>query len=166
MAPNLFLEAQSFGGNLDVAKGLVVLDGANGSTILHTLQNHLLNKPVHDDNAYAFPAIFLARLLSLQAHHITAPAKPVQWPRYHATQPKAYALIGDHEVWHEGNGAFGNLGMLTRTYRDRFIRTANASVLKHNTKASCTRKKNPYHNRGTLIRRLEPPQLLELTDVC
>lgn len=130
IAPNLFLEAKSSGGTLDVAEGQVILDGAHGTMIMHSLQNHLLDEPIYDGNAYAFTATFLGGYLNLYAHHPTAPAAPGQRPDCYITQVKAYALTGDHDVWLEGIGAFRNMRMLARKYRDQFIETANARVRK------------------------------------
>ncbi|KAH6645732.1 hypothetical protein BKA67DRAFT_541888 [Truncatella angustata] len=53
---------------------------------MHALQNHLLDNPVYDGNAYAFTATFLSGYLNLYSHHVKAPAEPGQRPGYHITQ--------------------------------------------------------------------------------
>ncbi|KAF3768372.1 hypothetical protein M406DRAFT_272867, partial [Cryphonectria parasitica EP155] len=126
VAPNFFLEAKSSGGTVEVADGQAVLDGAHGAIIMHALQNYLQAEPLYDGNAYAFTSTLLGGTLTLYAHHITAPVGPGQRPCQHTTQLKAYALTGDHDVWLEGTGAFRNLRVLAKDYRDRFIETANA----------------------------------------
>ncbi|OAA32752.1 hypothetical protein AAL_00217 [Moelleriella libera RCEF 2490] len=136
IAPNLFLEAKSFGGSLDVAEAQVILDGAYGTMAMHSLQNHLLDTPMYDGNAYTFTATFLGGLLSLYAHHLTAPAAPGQTPGCHMTQLKAFALTGDHEVWVEGIAAFRNMRKLAKEYRDQFIETANTRSRKQRTEVA------------------------------
>ncbi|KAF5020417.1 hypothetical protein F66182_7544 [Fusarium sp. NRRL 66182] len=138
IAPNLFLEAKSSGGTLDVAEGQAILDGAYGTIIMHSLQNHLLDMPMYDGNAYTFTATFLGGYLNLYAHYLTAPAAPGQTPGCHITQLKAYALTGDHEVWLEGIVAFRNMRKLAKEYRDRFIEMANSRARKRNTEVADT----------------------------
>lgn len=125
IAPNLFMEVKSSSGRLDVVVGQVILDGAHGTIIMHALQNHLLDEPVYDGNAYTFSAIFLSGVLRLYAHHPTAPAEPGQNPGCHITQIDAYELTGNYENWLEGKRAFRNLRKLAKKYRDEFIETAN-----------------------------------------
>ncbi|KAL7923273.1 hypothetical protein ACQKWADRAFT_312374 [Trichoderma austrokoningii] len=136
IAPNLFLEAKSSGGTLDVAEGQVILDGAHGTIIMHTLQNHLLEEPVYDGNAYTFTATFIGGYLNLYAHHPTAPAEVGQNPGCHITQLNAYALTGNYEGWLKGIGAFRNLRKLAKRYRDQFIEAVNARVHRKNAEVA------------------------------
>lgn len=126
IAPNLYLEAKSSGGTLDVAEGQVMLDGAHGATMMHSLQNYLLEEPGYDGNAYTFTAVFIGGHLHLYAHHLTAPVNPGQNPGCHITQVNAYALTGNPESCLEGIGAFRNVRKLAKQYRDQFIEVANA----------------------------------------
>ena len=135
LAPNFFLEAKGPGGTIDVAVAQAVLDGAHGARIMHALQNYLVDEPVYDGNAYAFTSTLLGGYLNLYAHHITAPIGPGQRPDQHTTQLKAYALTGDDDVWLEGTGAFRNLRMLAKDYRDKFIGRANVRSRERNTTA-------------------------------
>ncbi|KUI61997.1 hypothetical protein VP1G_09137 [Cytospora mali] len=126
IVPNLFLEAKSLEGNCDVARRQAVLNGAHGARIMNALQNYLKEEPEYDGNSYAFTATLLDGQLRLYAHHLAAPDSPGQVPHYHTTQLKAYALTGDSDYWLEGTGAFRNLRVLAKDYRDRFIEIANA----------------------------------------
>ncbi|KAG9256848.1 uncharacterized protein F5Z01DRAFT_634414 [Emericellopsis atlantica] len=136
IAPNLFLEVESTTGTLDVAKAQVILDGAHGVMMMHALQNHLLEKPVYDDNAYSFTAIFHGGCLYIYAHYLTAPAELGQNPRCHMAQLHIYALTASHEAWLDGVGAFRNLRKLAKKYRDQFIETANARVRRRRAEAT------------------------------
>ncbi|KAL7925938.1 hypothetical protein ACQKWADRAFT_329002 [Trichoderma austrokoningii] len=119
IAPNFFLEVKSSRGTIQVADGQAVLDGAYGAIIMHALQNYLQTEPLYDGNAYAFTSTFIGGCLTLYAHHITAPVAPGERPCQHTTQLNAYALTGDYDVWLEGTGAFRNLRVLAKDYRDR-----------------------------------------------
>ncbi len=163
IAPNLFLEAKGSGGTFGVANGQAVLNGAHGATIMHALQNYRRAKPLHDDNAYAFTATLLGGILTLYAHHITAPIHQGQRPEYHTTVLKAYALVGDDEVWIEGIGAFRNLRMLAKTYRDRFIETANARARKQYAEAADAEENDDLAN-PTQAQQDEGSSPLDLTD--
>lgn len=138
VAPNFFLEAKGSEGTIRVADGQAVLDGAHGAIIMHTLQNYLQAEPVYDGNAYAFTSTLIGGTLTLYAHHITAPVTTGQRPDQHTTQLKAYALTGDSDVWLEGTGAFRNLRMLAKGYRDRFIKAANARAREQYAEAAST----------------------------
>ncbi|KAL7938257.1 hypothetical protein V8C35DRAFT_145835 [Trichoderma chlorosporum] len=138
VAPNFFLEVKGSGGTIKVADGQAVLDGAYGASIMHALQNYLQAEPLYDGNAYAFSSTLLGGLLTLYAHHITAPVAPGQRPCQHTTQLKAYALTGDYDFWLEGTGAFRNLRVLAKDYRDQFIKTANARARGQHAEAADT----------------------------
>lgn len=138
IAPNFFLEAKSPRGMMEVAVGQAVLDGAHGALIMHALQNYFVDEPIYDGNAYAFTSTLLDGYLKLYAHHLTAPAKSGQRPEHHTTQLKAYALTGDDDVWLEGTGAFRNLRLLAKDWRDRFIKDADARSRRHNAAAAAT----------------------------
>ncbi|KAI1865945.1 uncharacterized protein JN550_007923 [Neoarthrinium moseri] len=137
IAPNFFLEAKGPGGSIEVAMGQAVLDGAHGAHSMHALQNYLMDEPVYDGNAYAFTSTLLDGYLKLYAHHLTAPAKCGQGPSYHITLLKAYAL-SDDEVYSQGRGAFRNLRIRAKEYRDRFIGIANARVRDRSTEDADT----------------------------
>lgn len=132
IAANLFLEAKGPAGTGDVAKGQAIQDGATGTRLIFALQNYRLKTPIYDGNAYTFSATLVDGQVKLNAHHLTAPAIPGQRPEYWTTQLKAYALTSDDEVWSEGIGAFRNMRVLAKGYRDRFINIANTRAREQN----------------------------------
>lgn len=124
LAPNFFLEAIPYGGSFFIGQRKIMLDGAHGSVIMHTLQNYLLDKPVYDGNAYTFSALLSDEVLWLYAHHLAVPAAPGHNPCLYTTLITAHVMKTKDYL--EGIIAFRNLRELAKTYRDQFIETANA----------------------------------------
>lgn len=93
VAPNFFLEAKNVQGSSSVMKRQVVLDGAYGARIMHSLQNYLEKEPVYNINAYAFTSTLIDGHLRLFAHHLTPPAGDSQRPEHHITSLKSYSFL-------------------------------------------------------------------------
>lgn len=124
--PNFFLEVKGPDGRPSVATRQARHDGAIGARAMHSLQNHMQDEPIYDDNVYAFSSTYQDGHLVLFAHHLTAPTTPGGRPEYHMTQVKSFALTSDTETFTKGVTAFRNLCDLAKRHRDASIKDANS----------------------------------------
>lgn len=137
--PNFFLEAKGPDGLASVASRQARYFGAIGARSMHHIQNYRQEKPLYDDNAYTFSSTYHYGLLTLYAHHLTAPGNSRGRPEYHMTQLKSFALTSDLETFIRGVTAFRNLRDWAKRCRDKFISAANS---KHPENATASEQGN------------------------
>lgn len=137
--PNFFLEAKGPDGLASVASRQARYFGAIGARSMHHIQNYRQEKPLYDDNAYTFSSTYHYGLLTLYAHHLTAPGNSRGRPEYHMTQLKSFALTNDLETFIRGVTAFRNLRDWAKRCRDKFISAANS---KHPENATASEQGN------------------------
>ncbi|KAI1151356.1 hypothetical protein F4825DRAFT_423180 [Nemania diffusa] len=128
VVPNCYLEAKGHGERANVARLQARTVSAYGTCAMHALQNYGKDEPVYDGNAYTMRSTFDAAsgVLSLYAHHVTAPTDEGGQPAYHMTRLREFAMMGDSTTFIEGVTAFRNSRILTQEYRNSFIQEANA----------------------------------------
>ncbi|KAI1110341.1 hypothetical protein F5Y14DRAFT_429109 [Nemania sp. NC0429] len=129
VAPNFFLEVRRQSSDLAVLTRQACFDGANGARAMHCLQNYgREEEPTYDGNAYAFSATYHPRMmmLTLYAHHLTAPTSPGRRQEYHLTLLRCYPMINGRAEFVDGLTALRNLRELAQQSRNDFIRAANA----------------------------------------
>lgn len=141
--PNFFLEAKGPDGLASVASRQARYFGAIGARSMHHMQNYKQENPFYDDIAHAFSSTYHHGLLTLYAHHLTAPATPGGKPEYHMTQLKSFALTSDRETFIRGVTAFRNLRDLAKCYRDSFINVANTRHAQNATASEQRAKTGP-----------------------
>ena len=129
VVPNFFLEAKAPSGGIDVARRQAMADGAYGASGIHSLQNHGLDEPVYDGNAYTYSSTYQRGHLLLYGHHLSAPTTSGGEPRYHMTQLGAYDLTNSRDSYREATAALRNTRDLAKRQRDQIIQAANARVM-------------------------------------
>ena len=128
IAPNFSLEAKAAKGGIDVARRQAMADGAYEARGMHSLQNHGLDEPVYDGNAYSYSATYQAGNLRIYSHHPTAPTIRGGRPSYHMTQLRGYDLTDSRDAYRAGVAAVRNLRELAKGQRDLHVREANTRV--------------------------------------
>ncbi|KAM0421261.1 hypothetical protein ACHAPT_010983 [Fusarium lateritium] len=128
MAPNFFLEVKGPDGSAAVAARQARYDGAIGSRIICTLQNHGREESCYDGQAKTFTSTYHDGTLKLFAHHITAPITEGGRPEYHMTQLRTFAMTDTRETFVQGATAFRNVRDLAKRHLDSAIQAANAGV--------------------------------------
>jgi hypothetical protein len=122
--PNFFLETKGPHGHQYVALKQACFYGAHGVRAMHVLQNHGLETPSYDGIARTFTAVYQQGMLTIHAHHATAPSFKGTQPDYHMTQIGAFALTHSVESYIAGVTAFRNVRDIAVRYRDEVIADA------------------------------------------
>ncbi|KAH7176371.1 hypothetical protein EDB81DRAFT_940301 [Dactylonectria macrodidyma] len=125
IAPNFFLDVKGTDGCAAVATRQVRYYGAIGARGMHSLQNHGIDEPQYDLQAYTYSSTYMNGMLRLFAHSLSAPITHGGQPEYHMTQVDAWDMTNDIESFRRGATAFRNTRDLAKRHRDNFIKAAN-----------------------------------------
>ncbi|KAH7157925.1 hypothetical protein B0J13DRAFT_603608 [Dactylonectria estremocensis] len=125
MAPNFFLDVKGTDGCAAVATRQARYYGAIGARGMHSLQNHGIEEPRYDLQAYTYSSTYMNGMLRLFAHYLSAPLTHGGRPEYHMTQVDAWDMTNDIESFRRGATAFRNARDLAKQHRDNFIKAAN-----------------------------------------
>lgn len=97
---------------------------------MHVLQNHGLETPSYDGIARTFTAVYQQGMLTIHAHHATAPSFKGTQPDYHMTQIGAFAITHSVESYIAGVTAFRNVRDIAARYRDEVIAEAKKQTMR------------------------------------
>lgn len=126
VVPNFFIQARGRPAKAEEEKRMAGLYGAYGARAMLALRNYGAEEVVYDGKAYTFSAVYNKDVLTLYAHHITAPAEPDGRPRYQMTRIRDYYLTMGRTGFLEGARALRNARDLAWGNREAFIAEANA----------------------------------------
>lgn len=125
MLPTFFLQARGRPAKPDEEKRMAGLNGAYGARGILALQNYGREETVYDERAWVFSAVYNMDVLTLYAHHVTAPEEAGGRPRYHMTRLRTYELTMGRERFLEAARALRNAMDLAWANRATFILDAN-----------------------------------------